>query len=271
MPFWKRPAKGSTATRNCDKCGSSVTSPDGYLLDPRKEDLEKWHALTKFAGLALKAGAVGVTPQSDPVWFVCEACVARLGVAEGGPADPALKVMSSARAIHFWNTGDWERPMLAQEFPPESEESRLPWMNLALEAEWRKKVGREPALEDHLATRAAILGRCLVQSAHQASMPNNPCAAKPQRLAVVVAEMDVGWSWDKCLLGFIERRLLARVGATTKVWFISYRDAADSWFTHRMLPYVAASIPAALDQSAAELEFACYVDNHGRRYLAVFG
>jgi len=159
MPFWKKPTKGSTATRKCDKCGNPVTSPGGYLLDPRKEDLERWYAFTSFAALALKAGAAGVTPQSDPVWFACEACLARLEAAEGGPVDPALKVMSSARAMHFWKTGEWERPILAQEFPPESEESRLPWMNPALEAEWRKKVGKEPASEDYLAIRAAILGR----------------------------------------------------------------------------------------------------------------
>jgi len=83
--------------------------------------------------------------------------------------------------------------------------------------------------------------------------------------------MDVGSSWDVCLLGFVERRSLARVGATTKVWFISYRDGADSWFTHRMLPYVAASIPVVLGQSIAELEFACYVDNRGRHYLTIYG
>lgn len=255
-------------TRNCDKCGTPLSPPEGYLLDAQKEEIEKRRS---FVDRAFKAGAAGVIANLSPVGFVCEMCLTKEAAAQGRPVDPVIKLMSSARAMHLWNTGEWERLMFPDEFPPESEEKRLPWMNPALEAEWKKKFGAEPPLENYLAIRAAILARCLAQTAQRATLPNNPCVAKAAGFAVVIAEIDSALSWDKCLLGVMERRLLARIGQETKVWFVSYRDGAETWFTHRLLPYVATSVANALGQSLTQLEFACYIDNKGRRCLTILG
>lgn len=146
-------------TRNCDKCGRVLSSPDGYLLDTQKEEIEKRRHFTE---LAVKAGAAGVIVNLSPVAFVCETCLTNEATAQRLSLNPTLKVMSSARARHFWDTGEWEQPMFANDFPSESEESLLPWMNPALEAEWKKKAGTEPALDAYLATRASILGMCLM-------------------------------------------------------------------------------------------------------------
>lgn len=260
-------AESKKNTRNCDKCGSPLSSPDGYLLDAQKEEIEKRRS---FVGLAIKTGAAGVIANLSPVAFVCEACLAKEAAAQGRPVDLAIKLMSHARAMNLWDTGEWERPMFPDEFPPESEEKRLPWMNAALEAKFKKECGGEPGLDDYLAIRADILARCLAQTVHRVTF-RNPCVTDAAGFAVVIAEIDPTLSWDKCLRGVIERRLLARIGEATKVWFISYRDSAETWFTHRMLPYVATAVANALGQSLTQLEFACYIDNKGRRYLTITG
>ena len=164
-----------------------MASPGGYLLDPRTEDLERWFALSRAAAGVSAAGAVFVTPQSDPYWFICERCLPTLAGDDGQPLSRVQTAMSAARACHLWKTGEWERPMLAQEFPPESEEIRLPWMNLALETEWRKRVGLTPPDAVYLAMRADILAMLLRRSARQssASMPGGQFADRPVRLVAL--------------------------------------------------------------------------------------
>ncbi len=255
-------------TRNCDKCGAIISSPKGYLLDAQKDEIEKRR---DFVGLALKAGAAGVVANLKPVAFVCDTCLSKEAAAQSVPVDPAIKLMSRERAIHYWNTGEWERPMFSDEFPPESEEKLLPWMNPALEAEWKKKFGTEPPLENYLAIRAEILARFLAQAAHRATLPNNPSVTRPADFVVVIAEKDPNLSWDKYLLGLMKRRMVARIGRTTKVWVIVYRDGAEVWFTHRLLPYVATSVANKLGQDLTQLEFACYIDSKDRGCLTILG
>ena len=261
----------SATTRPCDKCRTAVASPGGFLLDPRTEDLERWYALSRAAAGISAAGAVFVTPQSDPYWFICQSCMAMVAGANGRPVAPAQTAMAAARARHLWTTGEWERPMLAQEFPPESEENRLPWMNPAMEAEWRTRVGASPHVNTYLAMRVDILATVLRQSARQSRsrMPNNPFVDRPVRLVALVADTYIGSSWESDLSGFTERRLLPRVAADTQLWFVPYRECTTVWFTHRMLPYLTAAIAMALADGPSDFEFECYVDNHGCRNLAV--
>lgn len=260
-------------TLYCDSCSCPLSPSAGYLLDVRKEYLEqKRRELAEFEEFAVKAGAASLTVERrPPVRLVCEDCLAKQGATQGMALDPVIKLMSWRRAAHFWETGEWERPMLAEDFPAESEEDRLPWMNAALEAEWKKHVGKEPSLEEYLVMRAATLCRFLSQGACHASVPNNPCAIKPRGFTVVIAELDPHANWEKFFLGFVERRLLNRVDASTRAWFVSYRDSASIWFTHRMVSYVAIGIAGALGQNATGLEFECYIDNQSRRCLSIVG
>ena len=158
-----------------------------------------------------------MTQQSDPFWFVCEPCLATLADVGGLPARSAQAAMSAARARHLWTTGEWERPMLPQEFPPESEENRLPWMNAAMEAEWRKRVGASPDVNTYLAMRADILAILLRRSARQssASIPGSQFADRPVRLVGLVADTEADSTWESHLAGFVERRLLSMVTAKT--------------------------------------------------------
>jgi len=263
-----------TETPLCDRCGCSLTPSTGYLLDVRKEYLEQArHELAEFEEVTSKLGvARAIAQPCSPVQLVCEVCLAKQSADQGLAVEPVVKLMSQNRAAHFWQTGKWERPMLTEDFPAESEENRLPWMNAVLEVEWKKYLGREPALEDYIAMRAATLCRCLAQEARQVSVPNNPRTSNPRDFIVVIAELEPYANLEEFFRGFIERRLLDRVGAATNAWFISYRDGAEIWFTHRMLPHVAIGVANKLDQNtSAGLEFECYIDNRGHHCMYVLG
>lgn len=262
MSLWKKLFRGEKKERTCDRCGTTVISSGGYLFDKKKEEIEK---RLSFVRLAVEAGAAGVLANFNPVSFVCEACLTGIHV------DPVMKLMSRTRAMHFWDKEEFERLMFAEDFPPESEESRLPWMSAALEAECKKKCGGELSLEAYLSLRADCLARFLAQNARKATVPNNPWAMEPRGFAVVIAEMPIDSGWEKWLMRFIERRLLADIGAQTKVWFVRYQDAADIWFTKRLEEYVAIAIALVLGQNPDQLGFKSYIDNQSRRCLIVLG
>lgn len=260
-----------TKSRNCDKCNCLLSPPKGYLLDIQQEGLDLWKKLTNFGDAAKNYGAIGVTKQSDPFWFVCESCLSLSAESSGIKMDSCFKQISSNRAKHFWKTGEWERPMHSSDYLPNSDEKFLPWMSSELEKQFMNDFGPEPTLEDYNSIRSNLLCRILAQNVHEFKPFKNTYANNPQKYVIVLSEMKTDMSWDKYLVGFIQRRLLEYISTTTKVFFISYNEEVKKWFSYRMLPYVATSIAIVLSQNSAEVKYECCINNKGHRSLIVRG
>ena len=258
-------------SRKCDKCNKLLSSPEGYLLDASDEGLATWNKLTNLTNSLHNTGASFVTPQSDPFWFLCENCITNAESTQSIILDKTTKIMASMRAEYFWDTGEWERPMLPDDFPIESCENQLPWMSPALEAKWKAHIGPNPTLKDFLIIRAELLARSLLQTPRQSSYTKNPLVSNSMNNAVIIYEMDADNNWEDCLRGIVERYLIANVSAETKLFFIPYRNAAEIWFSYRMLPYVVSSIAVNLNLNLDKHKYLCKIDNKGRRYLIILG
>ncbi len=252
--------------RRCDLCEGLVCFPEGYWLD---STTPSWAAQRDEAEVIRVLRPGSVVKVRTPGFFACDRCVEALHERAGVTPDPLGTVMSRNCARYLWETGKWEKPMRRDEYPPTFPQEEL---LASLEQSLRNSAEellreKETNEEGRLAIVAECLARCM--QVHRCAPITNPYRPQGRTFVVISAQLPSDTEWSEFVPGFVERRMLDDVSASTRVYCAPYGFPA--WFPHYMEASVAVALVLRLGENLDGVSYLSYLDSDDHRCLVVLG